>query len=170
MRVGRRVGTVAGIAVFAVLSTPALAHASVAITVPSAVDLGSVPSGTTTLSHQLGTVTATAIGDILLFPSFATTVSASSFTTGAGGPSQTIAAGSITYWSGPATATVGLQTATPGQADAAHAQNLSLSRTAFSSSGLAVSISTTWNPTIVVTIPSTAVAGTYTGTITHSVA
>jgi hypothetical protein len=29
---------------------------------------------------------------------------------------------------------------------------------------------TTWNPTLIVTIPSTAVAGTYTGTVTHSVA
>jgi hypothetical protein len=160
----------AGIAALFILATPALAHGSVAITVPSAVNLGSVPSGTSSLSHQLGTVTVTATGVVLLLPSFTAAVSSSSFTTGAGGPSQTIAASSISYWSGPATATTGAQTPVPGQVDAAHSQNLSPSRTAFSSSGLVLSISTSWNPTIVVDIPAAAVAGTYTGTITHSVA
>jgi hypothetical protein len=33
-----------------------------------------------------------------------------------------------------------------------------------------LSISATWNPTLIVDIPAGAVAGTYTGTITHSVA
>jgi hypothetical protein len=33
-----------------------------------------------------------------------------------------------------------------------------------------LSISAAWNPTIVVNIPAAAVAGTYSGTITHSVA
>ncbi|HEX8770821.1 MAG TPA: hypothetical protein VF711_08645, partial [Acidimicrobiales bacterium] len=93
-----------------------------------------------------------------------------SFTTGAGAAAQTIPNSSVSYWSGPATATVGLQNTTPGQPTAATAQSLSASRTAFSSSGLVLSISTVWDPTIVITIPSAAVAGTYTGTITHSVA
>jgi hypothetical protein len=49
-------------------------------------------------------------------------------------------------------------------------QSLSVSRTAFRSTGLVLSISTSWNPTIVIDIPDAAVAGTYSGTITHSVA
>jgi hypothetical protein len=63
-----------------------------------------------------------------------------------------------------------LQNASPGQLNAASAVNLSEERVAFSSSGLALSITTTWDPTIVIAIPAAAVAGTYSGTITHSVA
>jgi hypothetical protein len=149
-------------------ASPICGGATLAISVPSAVNLGSVPIGTTSLSDQLGPVTVTASG--LVAPSFTATVSTTTFTTGSGGPNQTIATSLISYWSGPATTTTGLQTAVPGQVNAALAQNLSASQTAFSSTGLVLTITTTWNPTIVITIPTTAVAGTYTGTITHSVA
>ena len=164
MRVGRQVGAALGATAFLVLATSSPAHAALAITVPASVSLGSVPSGTGTVSGQLGSVTVTASG--LVAPSFVATVSTTTFT-GPGG--QTIPSSSISYWSGPATAAL-LQNATPGQASAAQAQNLSVSRQAFSSTGLALSITTAWNPTIVITIPVAAVAGTYTGTITHSVA
>lgn len=164
MRVGK-VGAALGAAAYVVVATSSSAHAALAITVPaSTVSLGSVPSGTRTVSGQLGPVTVTASG--LVAPSFVATVSTTTFT-GPGG--QTIPASSISYWSGPATAAL-LQDATPGQAGAAQAQDLSVPRRAFSSSGLALSITTVWNPTIVIAIPAAAVAGTYTGTITHSVA
>ena len=166
MRVGR-VGTALAIIVLAVFAFPALAHAALAITVPLPVNLGSVPSGSTSASGQLGTVTVTASG--LVLPSFTATVSATDFATGAGGAGLRIGKASISYWSGPATAAL-LQDPNPGQATAAQAQDLSVSRRAFSSDGLALSIVTSWNPTIVVTIPTAAVAGTYSGTITHSVA
>ncbi|MEA2685632.1 MAG: hypothetical protein QOE93_827 [Actinomycetota bacterium] len=168
MRVTRRVGVVAGIAAFIVVLTPALAEATLTITVPSSANLGSVPSGATSISQHLGAVTVTASG--VVAPSFTATVSTTVFTTGGGGGGQTVGKGSILYWSGPATTTIGLQTPTPGQAAAANAQDLSTSRTAFSSTGLVLSITTVWDPTIVVNIPATAVAGTYSGTITHSVA
>lgn len=167
MRIGRRAGTVAGIAAFAILATPALAHAALAITVPSSVNLGSVPSGTTSLSAHLGTITVTASG--LVAPSFTATVSTTAFTTGTGTAAETIAKTSISYWSGPATSAPG-QDATPGQATAADAEILSAPRTAFRSSGLVLSITTEWNPTIVIAIPAAAVAGTYSATVTHSVA
>lgn len=169
MNIGRRVGAVVGIATLIVLATPTLAHA-LAITVPSSANLGSVPSGTGSLSGKLGPVTATDSGTLLLLPSFRATVSSTDFITGSGGASRTIGKGSISYWSGPVTTSSGAQTPVPGQATAALAEALSTSRTAFSSSGLVATISTTWNPTIVVAIPPGAVAGTYTGTITHSVA
>lgn len=152
----------------AILATPSAAVAAVAITVPATVDLGSGPTGANTRSVQMATVTVTASG--LLLPSFIATVSSTNFTTGAGTPAQTITKASLDYWSGPVTAFTGAQTAVPGQLTALQAQPLSASLTAFSSTGLVLSITTSWIPSIVIRTPSAAVAGSYTGTITHSVA
>src|SRR5947209_11194083 len=114
MRVIGRVGAVAGIAALVVLTTPSLAHAALAITVPASVNLGSVPSGTGSFSHQLGTVTVTASS--LVAPSFTATVSGTAFTTGGGSVNETIGKASILYWSGPATSVSGLLgSGTPGQ-------------------------------------------------------
>lgn len=157
--------TLAGLFVFA---APSVAGAALAITVPAPVNFGSVPAGTASRSAQLGTVTVTASG--LVFPDFVATVSTTTFVTGGATAAETIARTSVAYWSGPVTTSSGLQTPVPGQLTVLQAEPLSISRTAFRSSGLALSISTSWNPTIVITIPPAAVAGTYTGTITHSVA
>lgn len=168
MRFGRRVGAVVGIAAFVVVATPSLAQAALAITVPaSTVNLGSVPTGTSSLSAQLGTVTVTASVVPL---TWVATVSSTNFTTGSATTAETVAKASISYWSGPVTASSGVGVRTPGQLTALLAQSLSVPRTAFSLSVSLVSTSTSWNPTIVVAIPAAAVAGTYTGTITHSVA
>jgi hypothetical protein len=163
----RRLGTVLGTATLAVLITPSQASAALAISVPATINLGSVPSGTSSISNHLGTVTVTA--SALLLPSYVAQVSSTVFTTGAGGAGRTIGTSSISYWSGPATAAL-LQNATPGQVGAANAQDLSVTRTAFAAAGLALSITTKWDPTIVVTFPAGVVAGAYSGTITHSVA
>jgi hypothetical protein len=142
------------------------------ISAPASKNLGSVPTGTSTFSAQLGTVTASASGILGLAPSFTATVSATVFRTGAGGPSQTISKASILYWSGPATAFSGalLGGFTPGQASASLSQDLSVPRVAFAGAALAGTISASWSPTIVINLPAAAVAGTYSGTITHSVA
>lgn len=166
MRVGRRIGTVVGIAAFVVLTTPSLAHAALAITVPSSVNLGSVASGTSSLSQQLGEVTVTASGLTL---SWTATVSSTDFTTGLATAAETIGKASISYWSGPVTNSSGIATRTPGQLTSVLAESLSAARTAFSAVSL-VATSTAWDPTIVIAIPAAAVAGTYSGTITHSVA
>ncbi|CAN5716538.1 hypothetical protein BH20ACT2_BH20ACT2_04460 [soil metagenome] len=164
-----RVGTMLATAAFVVLATAGAAQAR-AITAPTSVNLGTVPSGATSISGQMGTVTATDSGTLLLLPSFTARVTVTTFTTGSGSASETIPRSAVSYWSGPATATSGAQTPVPGQATAALAQDLSTSRIAFSSTGLVLSISTSWKPTVIVTIPAAAVAGTYTATITHSVA
>lgn len=142
------------------------------ISAPGSRNLGSVATGTGILSAQLGTVTASASGILGLAPSFSATVSATVFRTGGGGPSETVAQASILYWSGPATAFSGALAGgfTAGQPNAALAQDLSIARVAFSGSALAGTISASWNPTIVINLPASAVAGTYSGTITHSVA
>jgi hypothetical protein len=142
--------------------------AAVSISAPTSATLGSVGTGSTTLSAHLGTVSVTASG--LVAPSFVSTVTATNFATGGQTANETIAKAAISYWSGPATATSGLASATPGQLTSAQAVSLSTSRTAFSGTGLLLSISAAWNPTIVVNVPAAAVAGSYSGTITHSVA
>lgn len=154
----------------AVLAAPAAAGAaSLAITVPATANLGSVPSGTATRSAQLGTVTVT--DDRLLGLSWTATVSTTVFTTGSATAAETIGKTSISYWSGPVTTSSGTAVRTPGQLTSLMAQNLSTNRTAFTAAGVSlVANSTSWNPTIVITIPSGAVAGPYTATITHSVA
>jgi hypothetical protein len=167
MKVRRRVGMGVAIAAAAILATPGLAGADLSINVPSSVDLGSVVGGTRTLSAPMGTVTVTA--SALAFPSYIARVSTSTFTTGSRSTAETVPQAAISYWSGPATLAL-LQNAVPGQATAAQAQSLSVQRTAFASSGLALSITTKWNPTIVIALPAAAVTGSYTGTITHSVA
>jgi hypothetical protein len=168
MTAGRVLLTTITAAAVAVIVVAAPANAAVSISAPTSAALGTRATGSATLSAQLGTITVTASG--LVAPSFVSTVSASNFTTGGQTANETLAKSVISYWSGPATSTSGLATATPGQLTAAQAVSLSTARTAFSGTGLLLSISASWNPTIVVNLPPTAVAGTYSGTITHSVA
>ncbi|MCU7827134.1 hypothetical protein [Kitasatospora sp. DSM 101779] len=140
---------------------------TLSISLPATAALGSAAPGGT-LSAALGSVTVSDQRGVAS-STWAATVSATNFTTGAGAPAQTITTANVSYWSGQATNVNGTVVVTPGQSDAAAKQALSASRTAFSSTGNGNS-SASWTPTAVVTIPAAAVAGTYTGTITHSVA
>ncbi|MBB2743126.1 UNVERIFIED_ORG: hypothetical protein FHR35_002948 [Microbispora rosea subsp. rosea] len=141
------------------------------ITVPeSPVNIGSgAPGGQ--ISGFLGPVTVSDQRAVLT-ATWVATVSAAvgGFTTGGGTAAETVPNTAVFYWSGPATATTGTGTFVPGQVDAAAAQSLDLSRTAFSKTSGSGDNSATWNPTIVVNVPAQAVAGTYTGTVNHSVA
>ncbi|PBC67648.1 hypothetical protein BX265_8272 [Streptomyces sp. TLI_235] len=140
---------------------------TLSITVPTTKALGSAaPAGT--VSAALGTVTITDQRG-LATSTWTATVTATNFTTGGATTAETVTASNVSYWSGAATNSTGTVTVTPGQADAPAAQALSSARTAFSSTGNGNS-SATWNPTVVVTLPAAAVVGTYTGTVTHSVA
>ena len=130
------------------------------------VSIGSGPPGSQ-ITAQLGTVqvldnrtTGT--------HSWTATVSATSFSTAGGG--ATIPTSRISYWSGPLTASTGTGAFTPGQLTAANAVVLTVPRTAFSHGTSAAVNSASWNPRLIVNIPLTSVVGTYTGTITHSVA
>ncbi|MBD3146050.1 hypothetical protein IEQ31_23085 [Microbispora camponoti] len=119
--------------------------------------------GPVTVSDQRAALTAT----------WEATVSAASggFTTGGGTPAETVPNTAILYWSGSGTYTGGIPADfSPGQATAGDAQSLDVSRTAFSKTSGSGNNSATWDPTIVVNVPAQAVAGTYTGTVNHSVA
>ncbi|MBM0232058.1 hypothetical protein JNW91_09390 [Micromonospora sp. STR1_7] len=142
--------------------------ANLDITAPPAVNLGAAFAGDT-LTGQIGPVTVTD-QRAALSATWTATVSSTAFNTGGGGPSESITPGLVDYWSGPATATTGTGTFVPGQLTSAQAVSLNLPRTAFSKTSGSGNNSATWNPTIEIEIPDAAVAGTYTGVITHSVA
>ncbi|HXA62361.1 MAG TPA: hypothetical protein VNW94_24695, partial [Streptosporangiaceae bacterium] len=97
------------------------------------------------------------------------TVSSSDFTRTTA-PVVTISKSRMSYWSGPATVSQGGGLLVPGQPTAGDAQNLSVPRTAFSRSKPTGSNNCSWAPTLILSIPATATAGNYSGTITHSVA
>jgi hypothetical protein len=148
-------------------AVPSRLRQVLSIVTPASASLGStVPGGT--LSAHLGTVTVA--DDRLLLANWTTTASTTTFITGAGMPAQTIAKSSVSYWSGPVTASSGIGVRVPGQPTAANAVPLTNPVTAFSLQAVVLGTSTSWNPTLVVTVPASAVAGGYTGTVTHSVA
>ncbi|MEU8272280.1 ice-binding family protein, partial [Sphaerisporangium sp. NPDC049002] len=140
------------------------AAGTLSISVPATANLGSAPAGAGGVSSPLGAVTVT---DTRGGPStgWTATVSSTDFTTGGASAPETIAKRSVTYAPGSATSTTGSGTFTPGTSG-----DLGSPRTAFSVSGGTGDNSATWNPTITVTLPPAVVGGTYTGTITHSVA
>lgn len=59
---------------------------------------------------------------------------------------------------------------TPGQLTAVNAVPLTNPVTAFSLQAIVLGTSTSGDPTLIVSLPAGAVAGVYTGTVTHSVA
>ncbi len=138
------------------------------VAVPAAANLGSAAPGASATA-QLGAVTVTD-DRAALGAAWTATVSATAFTTGAATAAETVANTALSYWSGPATATTGTGTATAGQATAGAAVVLSTGQTAFTWSAGSGNNSASWNPTLIVAVPATAVAGTYSGTVTHSVA
>nr|WP_062341011.1 hypothetical protein [Herbidospora sakaeratensis] len=146
-----------------------LALAGLAITAPASRALGSTTIGGQ-LSAQLGAVTVTDDRNLLVQVSYTATVSTTNFTTTVGGNTSTISKPNISYWSGPATSTSGVGVFTPGQLTAANAVALTGTHTAFAVTLAVGNTSLAWNPTVIVRVPSSAVAGTYSGTITHSVA
>lgn len=147
-----------------------LTPSALSITAPGSSDLGSVGPGQT-IAAQLGAVTVGA--DAAIVGGWTATVSLSGqFTVTQPGQSWTFPSSRVRYWSGPATASsgLGLTVCVPGQATSLTAQTLTSTRTAYSCGALlSLSSSLTWRPTIVVSTQAGDPAGTYAGTITHSV-
>jgi len=150
-------------------TTFTLSGSSLSISAPASKSLGSTATGSASLAAQLGTVTVTDARGATL-GAWTASVSSTDFTTGGGTANETITKSNATYWSGAATASSGVGTFTPGQLLSVNAQALSASRTAFSATVVVGNNSVSWNPTVTINLPAAAVAGDYTGTITHSVA
>jgi hypothetical protein len=109
----------------------------------------------------------------LLAAAWTASVTTTTFTTGGATTPETVPIANVSYWSGPSTASYlpsASGTFTPGQANLAAAVILTSSRTAFTLASGVGDNSLSWNPTLIVAVPAAAVAGTYTGTVTHSVA
>ncbi|MBE1486568.1 hypothetical protein [Plantactinospora soyae] len=146
------------------------------ISAPAAVTLGDVdgdsqPPGSL-IAGQMGVVTVTdnrGAADA----TWTATVSSTAFCIGVCGadPSLTVPASAVLYWSGVELAPpVGDGTFTEGQTDATDAVPLSTAPVAFSHDGGTGINSVSWNPTLEIQTAVTNQAGTYTGTVTHSVA
>ena len=140
---------------------------ALSITAPSDdVDLGAVSVGTPAISGQLGTVTVDDERD-LVSGSWTVTVTSTGFTTGGGSPAETIPAGDITYDPGTPFDPVGDATYTPGDPGSLDSTTPLTAMSASDETGVG---GVSWDPTITVHLPAQVVAGTYTGTITHSFA
>ena len=148
-------------------TTFTLTGGSMSITVPgTTVNLGSLSVAASSLTGKLGTVTVNDDRGLLNGAWTADTVSSSHFITGGHTTAETIAA----YWSGAATATSGLGSLLGSQLTSGLAVVVNAVQTAFTGGSLIGNNSASWNPTLIVTIPAAAVVGTYTGTVTHTVA
>jgi hypothetical protein len=150
-------------------TTFTLTGGALAITTPASKALGSIATGVAnTTAAQLGTVSVADTRGALL-GSWTTSVASTDFTTGSATANETIAKVNADYWSGALT-TTGTGAFTPGQLLVANKVTLTASRTAASAATVVGNNTASWNPTVTVNIPSAAVAGDYTGTITHSIA
>ena len=133
------------------------------ITVPDAVDLGTVSANAGSISGQLGLVTV--VDD--RGPNSGTwtaTVAITDFTTGTGTGPETIPKAGVTYASGPPVQTSGNGTFVPQPGVA-----LASPQVAARWTGVAAANSASWNPTFGVTIPTATAAGEYSAVVTFSV-
>jgi hypothetical protein len=132
------------------------------ISVPTAASLGSGAPGST-ISGPLGTITVTD-NRALLNAAWTVTAASTNFTTGTATTAETIPAGDATYSPGTVT-TTGTITVTPSGITLSNSPQTVMSASSGNGDNTAA-----WDPTVAVAVPSAAVTGTYTGTITHSVA
>jgi large repetitive protein len=142
-------------------ATVAVVAGFISITTPASASLGSAAPGGT-ISGSLGTVQVT---DNRGFGAdWTATVATTTFTTGTGAPGESISAGQAEY------DIIGLSRATGATFTYTPMTTLSTDPTAVvSATDVAGNNSATWNPLIQVSVPSDAIAGLYTATVTHSV-
>lgn len=129
------------------------------ISAPSAKDLGAGAPGAS-IAANLGSV---AVDDAraALDANWTVSVSATNFVSSVTG-APAIANSRVAYAPGTAT-TTGVATVTPGLGGAMTAPQTAQQATLATGNNTA-----TWNPTLTVSVPAAAVAGGYTGTVTHS--
>lgn len=133
------------------------------ITAPATATLSAAKPGGTA-SGQLGDVRVSDQRSALNSNWTATVSLTAPFTTGGGTSGETIGGANVDYDPGAAVNPVN------GPFTAGTAGTLSAARTAFSRTSGSGDNAVSWNPTVSVRVPASAVVGTYTGTIRHSVA
>ncbi|MFJ6631803.1 hypothetical protein ACIQMR_10455 [Streptomyces sp. NPDC091376] len=132
------------------------------ITAPASASLSATTPGNDS-TGQMGVVTVTDERSTLN-TTWEATVTSTEFTTGGGTPAETIGSELVDYSPGAAINPVN------GPFTAGSNGDLSDPLVAFSRASGNGNNSVSWNPTLTVNVPAAAVAGTYTGTVTHSVA
>ncbi|MFI2458219.1 hypothetical protein [Streptomyces sp. NPDC019539] len=132
------------------------------ITAPASATLSAATPGNDS-SGQMGVVTVTDERSTLN-TTWEATVTSTDFTTGGETPAETIGSELVDYSPGAAINPVN-GPFTPGSAGDLGAPLVAFSRASGNGNN-----SVSWNPTLTVNVPPAAVAGTYTGTVTHSVA
>jgi len=150
-------------------TTFVLTAGGIGISVPSSATMSSAAAGAATDTGSLGNVTVTDARGSLV-STWTATVSSTNFTnstTGGSTADETVAKANVGYASGVGTAALGQVGAmTPTGA----VTPVALGSAATGASWTGVGNNTvTWNPTLTFTLLPSQVAGTYTGTITHSV-
>jgi hypothetical protein len=145
-------------------TTFTISTGTLSISVPATANLGTVASGSAHVSSLLGDVQVTDLR-ATLSGSWTTTVSSTSFVTGTGTGAETVPSSAVTYDPGALIDSSGTGTFTPGTPG-----TLAAPRVAFTATSEVGDTVATWDPQITIQIPPGAVNGTYTGTITHSVA
>ena len=142
--------------------TFAVTSGELTMTAPVTANLGSGAPGTT-ISGEIGATTVTD-DRASLTAAWIADASSTDFTTGGGTPAETIPATDATYSPGTIT-TTGTITATPHEVTLDGEPQHVVTGTAGVGNNTA-----SWNPTVAVAVPAQAVGGTYTGTLTQSVA
>ncbi|MEV4536138.1 hypothetical protein AB0J82_20315 [Asanoa sp. NPDC049518] len=132
------------------------------ITAPGSVSLPNGVSGGT-INGDIGPVQVIDQRGLLV-AAWTATVSSTDYTTGGGTAAETIPNSAAIYTPGLPTATTGVPVPVAGLPG-----TLASPRTAYTATAVG-SNSVTWNPNLSIAIPAAAVVGTYTGTVTHSVA
>jgi hypothetical protein len=158
----------------ATATTAILALGALSITVPASSSLGSAPVSAhgATVSGHLGTTTVTDTRGSLA--GWTVTISATNLSDGATPTPHTIAANKMKSYvavgDGP-TVTSGVAVPVTAYSTALTALTLSTSNQTFvtATTTSVVSTTVTYNPTVSVTVDSSAIAGTYSGTITQTV-
>jgi hypothetical protein len=140
---------------------------SIAVPVSKALNTTMAPG--TSATGQLGTVTVTD-ARASLAPTWTASVVSGAFTTGTGTTPETVPASAVKYWSGATTSATSGMTYVPGQVLVTDAIAIDTLQTAMSLTAGSGSNAASWNPNLIVAVPASAVAGLYTGTVTHSVA
>lgn len=137
-----------------------IAGGALTVSVPASAALSNAGTGAVSVTGALGTVTVT--DNRGSTAGWVASTSSSSFT---GTGLSNIANSAVTYAPGLVTAFSGVVTPVPGLGGAMGAP-----QTAFSGTVAVGNNAVSWNPTVTVALPSSVLAGTYTGTVTHSVA
>jgi hypothetical protein len=144
------------------VTTFSLTAGLLSVTAPEDAALADAATGAASLSGSLGTVQVTdARGSTA---GWGATAASTSFT---GSGLSVIPNGEVNYASGAATAFTGVVTPVPGNLGLA--TDMDPAVTAFSGTVAVGNNSVSWAPTLTVDLPANALAGDYSGTITHSV-